>query len=207
MRRLLGFRTSRVFDAVFLLVLAVLLAWSWFNRVTLGDAVFFWRYEPSAKVVRVAEAAGLSEEGRKLLYRTDPAFLSKAEIQAECDIERLGCINGRGQVFILEEDDEHSSDDVIVTAVHEMLHLAYRRLSNERKQELAPLLDEAVRQNWLNGLQEELKDETTDEDRRDEAHSLLGTEYGHLPAGLEEYYKQYFDDRSRVVAAQERSGR
>jgi hypothetical protein len=53
-----------------------------------------------------------------------------------------------------------------------------------------------------NGLTDELKDETSPEDRRDEAHSLLGTEYEDLPTELEQYYSQYFSDRSKVVAAE-----
>ena len=33
-----------------------------------------------------------------------------------------------------------------------------------------------------------------------EMHSIFGTEVSDLPAPLEEYYKQYFDNRSAVVA-------
>lgn len=46
------------------------------------------------------------------------------------------------RVFILDEGDNHAR--TVVTAAHEMLHLAYRRLSKERKDELVPLLDQAM---------------------------------------------------------------
>jgi hypothetical protein len=194
------FRTSRTFDALFLIVLGAFLWWAGVHRANLGDWVFFLRYSPTAETAQVATDAGLSDAGRHLFYRTDPQFVSKAAIVAECDIERLGCITARGQVFILDAADQH--DQTVVTAAHEMLHLAYRRLPQAKKDELAPLLDRAIDENLQNGLTDELKDETSPEDRRDEAHSLLGTEYEDLPTELEQYYSQYFSDRSKVVAAE-----
>jgi hypothetical protein len=121
-------------------------------------------------------------------------------VEAQCDVERLGCITSKGRVFILDAPDQH--DQAVVTAAHEMLHLAYRRLSQTQKDELAPLLDQAIAAHLSDGLADELRSETTPADRRDEAHSLLGTEYKDLPVGLEQYYKQYFTDRSKVLAAE-----
>jgi len=82
-----------------------------------------------------------------------------------------------------------------------MLHLAYERLSSNKKDELEPLLDQAVAQNAILGINGELESEKTPEDRRDEAHSLLGTEYKNLPPELETYYSTYFSDRWKILKA------
>jgi hypothetical protein len=194
------FRTSRTFDAVFLLALAGLLWWAAAHRVAVGDWIYFLKYQPDARTTQVATAAGLNDHGRRLLYRTNPAFADKATVAAACDIERLGCIDEHGRVYIL--DDPAQPGQTTVTAAHEMLHLAYRRLSQAKKDELAPLIDAGIALNALNGINDELRDDTTDADRRDEAHSLLGTEYAHLPPELEQYYTTYFADRGKVVAAE-----
>jgi hypothetical protein len=160
--------------------------------------MFFLNYHPTPKTVQTATAAGLSEAGRTLLYRTNPQFANPATIISECDIERLGCLSPAGQTFIL--DDPAKPAQTIVTAAHEMLHLAYRRLSASQKTALAPLLDQAITTHAL-AINDELQSEISLEDRRDEAHSLLGTEYKVLPAELETYYAKYFSHRSLVIAA------
>jgi hypothetical protein len=194
------FRTSRTFDVYFLLVLAAFLWWAAINRIALGDWIYFLSYQPNAETIHVADEAGLSPFGRKLFYRGNPQFASLDAVNQACDIERLGCITGKGEVFIL--DDPSKPGQTIVTAAHEMLHLAYRRLPQAKKDDLAPLLDQAVTLNTQNGIADELRDQTSTDDRRDEAHSLLATEYRNLPPQLEQYYKQYFTDRSKVIDAE-----
>jgi hypothetical protein len=196
----MAFRTSRTFDAIFIAALALLLWWSWVNRVAVGDWVFFLSYHPSPEAVQVASDAGLSAYGRKLFYRTDPQFESRAQVEAACSIEQLGCIDEKGRVYILDDTGKH--DQAIVTAAHEMLHLAYRRLPQADKDALAADIDLAVAANAENGIQDELAGEKTDDGRRDEAHSLLGTEYKDLPASLDRYYSRYFSDRSKVLDAE-----
>jgi hypothetical protein len=199
------FRTSRVFDAIFLILLAILIWFAWVNRVAVGDWIYFLRYQPSAETVTVANEAGLSDAGRRLFYRTDPTFADRATVTAACDLERLGCIDEKGRVYILDEPGQHET--AVVTAAHEMLHLAYRRLGGERKTDLAPLLDEGVSLNRSEGIDGQLANEKTAEDRRDEAHSYLGSEYENLPSELEKYYSQYFSARSKVIAAQQISAK
>jgi hypothetical protein len=192
-------RTSRTFDVMFLLVLVGLLLWAAANRVAVGDWVYFLSYHPDAQVTQIADEAGLSQDGRRLFYRTNPTFADLATIQKACDIERLGCIDSKGRSYILDSPGKH--DQAIVTATHEMLHLAYRRLSDQQKADIAGLIDQGVAQNAANGINDELADEKTADDRRDEAHSLLGTEYKEVPTDLELYYSKYFTDRSKVLAA------
>jgi hypothetical protein len=191
-------RTSRTFDAIFLVLLVLFVWWAAANRVAVGDWVYFLRYEPDAKTVKAADDAGLSDVGRRLLYRTDPTFTSRSGVEAACDIERLGCIDEKGRVYILDEPGNNGQ--TTVTAAHEMLHLVYRRLSTEQREALAPLIDQGIAGNP--DINEQLAAETSADDRRDEAHSYLGTEYAELPEALERHYAQYFTDRAKLVRAQ-----
>jgi hypothetical protein len=193
-----SFRTNRTFDLLFLLAISIFIWWAAIHRTSLGDWIYFLSYHPEPRVIEIAASAGLNPEGRQLLYRTNPAFEDQAALTAACDVERLGCLDAKGRAYIL--NDVTHPQEATVTAVHEMLHLAYRRLSQAQKDELAPLIDQAVTMN-SSDITDELKNETSPDDRRDEAHSLLGTEYARLPAGLEHYYAAYFSDRTKILTA------
>jgi hypothetical protein len=196
------FRTSRIFDVTLVLTLMAILFIGYLNKIAVNDGLFFLHYRPSSLATQVAKDAGLSPYGQRLFYRTNPTFASIDVVNAKCDIERLGCLDGKGNVFILDAPDQH--DQTVVTAAHEMLHLAYRRLPQATKDEIGPLLDDAIKSNTV-AISGELSSLTTLGDRRDEAHSLLGTEYTLMPPELETYYAKYFSDRTLVVTAAQRS--
>jgi hypothetical protein len=192
------YRTSRTFDILFLIGVAVLLTICGLNRVAIRDSVFFATHHPTNQTLEIATKADLTETGRRLLYRTDPQFVSPSVVLTQCGTTQLGCLSTHGEAYILDEASK--PNQTLVTATHEMLHLAYQRLSTSKKADLAPLIDAAIDLN-LKKIQPELSNQTTIEDRRDEAHSLLGTEYSHLPGELESYYSTYFSDRTKVVRA------
>lgn len=192
------FRTSRTFDTLFLLAIGVLLIVATLNRTAIGDVVFSATHIPTARTLEIASAASLTPAGAKLLERTNPQFEDAAEITNDCGPHRLGCLSGHGQSFILDEPAK--PHQTVVTAAHEMLHLAYERLTDAKKAELAPLIDQAIAAH-ASAISDELSSQTDTSDRRDEAHSLLGTEYGQLPAELESYYATYFTTRKNVLSA------
>jgi hypothetical protein len=196
------YRTSRTFDVFFIVFLLGLLYIGYLNKIVIMDWVYFSRYHPSAQTTQFADDAGLNAWGKKLFYRTNPAFVTMDEIVAKCDVERLGCLDEKGNSFILDTMNEH--DQAVATAAHEMLHLAYRRLPQKVKDEIGPWIDQAIEQNGT-AITDELRDMKSEDDRRDEAHSLLGTEYRVMPQELKEYYDKYFADREKVVAASDRS--
>src|SRR5476651_852725 len=191
------FRTSHKFDVIFLVTLAFVFWWSFVNSQSISDWVFFHSHKPSSEAVQIATDAGLSNVGRQLFYRTGPIFTTKAVVTANCDIESLGCITSGGQVYVIDDPTNHPQ--TVVVAAHEMLHLAYRRLTSAQKAELEPLLEQGITQNAILGINGELAQEDTPSGRLDEAHSRLGTEYKILPPDLEKYYATYFKDRSRVL--------
>jgi hypothetical protein len=183
---------------VFLVVLIAALGLAAMNRMAIGDWVFFLQYHPDTETVKTADAIGLTPAGRRLFYRTNPQFVdTKAELTTPCGPHTLGCLTPRGQAFIL--DDPQKPGQTLATAAHEMLHLAYERLADSKKDELGPLIDQGIAQNDGPHLEAELGPDADEADRRDEGHSLLGTEYVHLPAGLETYYGGYFTDRAQLA--------
>lgn len=192
------FRTSRIFDSIFVGLLVIGLWQAQLHRIQIMDTVYFWNYDPPPRTAQIASAAGLNDTGRKLLYRTNPQFAELDTINAACDVERLGCLDSKGTSYIL--DDPQNPNGAIVTAAHEMLHFAYRRLPESKKAELGPFIDQAISQNATD-ITSELEDQASIDDRRDEAHSLLGTEYKNLPPELETYYASYFTDRTKILAA------
>ena len=196
------YRTSRVFDVIFIFVIAVGLFFAYRNRIAITDWAFFLVNQPKTETIQLADDGGLSDYGRKLLYRTGPTITSKNEIAKECDIEDLGCITPSGIVYI-EATENHNEQ--VVTAAHEMLHLAYRRLNSTQKEQVDTLIKQTIEQLNSSFLEEELSNEKDEAGRLDEAHSLLGTEYSDLPDALETYYSQYFADRSKVLNAYQMS--
>jgi len=197
------FRTSRVFDVIFVVIVAAGVWWAAANRVAIGDWWFFLHYHPSAAVTALANDAGMNATGRHLFYRTDPQLADTDTINQVCGEHYLGCLTPRGQVYILNDASQHNRS--IVTAAHEMLHMAYRRLSGPQKSDLQPLLGQAIAQNGASNLPNELSGASDSDDRDDEAHSLLGSEYQFLPTALEDHYRQFFSDRSKSVTAQAHS--
>lgn len=196
------FRTSRVFDAVFLAVVVASVWWTAAHRVQVGDWLFFLHYQPGPDVTTISQDAGLSSFGQKLFYRGDPQLSDRATVKQVCGQDDIGCITPAGQIYVLDERGRH--DRATVTSAHEMLHLAYRRLSAQQKDGLKPLLDQAIQMNAGTNLPTELTGANDADDHYDEAHSLLGSEYKHLPPALEDYYRRYFSDRSKDTAAESR---
>ena len=90
-----------------------------------------------------------------------------------------------------------------VTAAHEMLHAAYRRLSDSERQRVDAMLTDY----YEHGLTDQrIKDtiaaykQSEPNDVVNEMHSVFGTEVPNLPAPLESYYKQYFTNRQAVTS-------
>ena len=53
----------------------------------------------------------------------------------------LGCYTGQDKLYVFNVDDQRIPDVEEVTAAHEMLHVAYDRMSSTQKNSLNTLLD------------------------------------------------------------------
>lgn len=198
-------RRARIFDLIFLILLAMGMLLVAHNRYAISDWWFLRSYIPGADSVRLADDAGLNENGRSLLYRGDPQLAAKSQIDQVCGEGDLGCITNDGTIYILQDDGGRYHDETVVTAAHEMLHAAYRRLSKQRREQVNAWL-ESERLNLSDPRLDKALDNPSDaSEPNDELHSLIGTEYAHLSSDLESYYHKYFNDRSKITAAYTRS--
>lgn len=183
-----------------------------------SDEAVLKAYQPSAEVAEIAEKTALADRGKATLYRSEPTFVDADAFVKYCltrsrGVESLACnvpkpgggpFGGR-QIFLLKIDDPRFADHKYPAAVHEMLHTAYQRLSSGEKKRINALLDQELARHQddahLNTIIQTLKEKKANDARAvyEELHSKFGVEYADLLPELEEYYKEYFNDRVKVV--------
>lgn len=184
--------------------------WAVYNRQGILD---WWRlqsYKPTEQVVKLADSTSMVGRGRELFYVSEPAIEGRDSFNIHCTNHNeqsivLGCYRAQ-QIYLFDVTDERLAGVEEVTAAHEMLHAAYERLSNDEKQRVNAMLDPQIKAladpRLLNLIKLYNKQEPGQ--LYNEMHSILGTEYRELSAELENYYKQYFSDRLKVVSYSER---
>ncbi|HEU0266358.1 MAG TPA: hypothetical protein VFQ70_01915 [Candidatus Saccharimonadaceae bacterium] len=203
-------RSSRGSAAGFIiLIIAVCLAsFAIIYRQTIVDHVVALEFQPGPGVMQLATNAGMNNNGKFIYRASQPEIDTRSNFNAVCankDAQTavLGCyVNDR--IYIYDVTDPQLAGIKTVTAAHEMLHAAYARLSPSERTHVDSMVEAAYQK--LQG-QDDLKArmaiyaKTEPGERDNELHSVLGTEIGNLPSDLENYYKQYFSDRAKVVAA------
>lgn len=174
-------------------------------------------YQPSPEIAEIAEKNTLTDHGKATLYRTEPLLVDAKSYVKFCQtiargIEPLACnapkpgggpFGGR-EIFLLKIDDVRFADHKYAAAVHEMLHTAYGRLSSDEKKRLTPLLEQELSKHgddtYLLSVLDTMKQrKNSQDDILNELHSKFGVEFSDLSVGLEDYYKQYFTNRQKVV--------
>jgi hypothetical protein len=191
----------------FMFSLAIAAAVLWQHQ-----AVFDWvrlsNYTPPASVSQLSDEIMLTSKAQKLFYVNHPAVEDRESFSKACSNRGehtivLGCYHpvDRG-IFIFHVSDERLNGVDQVTAAHEMLHAAYDRLGGRQRSRIDAMLQDY----YKSGLYDEriktimaAYQKTEPNDVVNEMHSIFGTEVSVLPSSLEEYYSQYFRDRSRVV--------
>lgn len=191
----------KVIDLVVLLIVVVAGVFAVINAQNIGDWAHSLRYDPPTEIVQIADGADMSETGRKLFYRFEPQLLSGNDLKSQCGDHALGCAEGR-YIYILDYPNTGSREyyQSIVTAGHEMLHIAYSRLSDAQKQDIHSMLDDQLKSPNLQDVDKKLKSYPAS-DYYNEAHSFVGTEVLNLNSDLEQYYQTYFNDRKPIIDA------
>lgn len=171
-----------------------------------------WRlngYNPDAQVVQLATDTVLTEKGKHLFYVYHPELEDKDTFRQNCTSAEqtivLGCFIEFKGIFLQNITDERLTGVQQVTAAHEMLHAGYERLSPSEKQRIDKLLNDTfakINDERLNKTVEDYK--KSGADITNELHSILPTEHRELSPELEQYYKQYFSNRLKVVEYSER---
>jgi uncharacterized protein YaaR (DUF327 family) len=180
-------------------------AWLVMNRQAVLDFIRLQVYTPTADIKTLADNDRLLPRGRNLFYVSDPQVQSSADFNNSCSTDEktivLGCYKSQ-RIYLYNVTDTRFSGVKEVTAAHEMLHAAYERLSDADRQNvdamLKPIIDNMKDERILELIK--LYNQTEPGQLYNEMHSILGTEYASLTPELEAYYKQYFQDRSIIVA-------
>jgi len=197
------------------LVLVILLAVNglvWLNREQLID---WWRlrgYQPPQEIAVLVSDDTMTDAGKHLFYINRPSLETKADFNTHCSDKTeetavLGCYHGDRQgIYLYAVTDARLAGVRQVTAAHEMLHQAYDRLDGAERERINKLLEDFYSSGKLN---DDIKTKLDSYKKQpdvvlvNEMHSIFGSEVRDLPAELEEYYKKYFVDRSKVVGFSE----
>lgn len=176
------------------------------NEQQITDQITVWRFQPDPAISQMATDSGMSPRGRFIFYASQPQLNDRDEFNQNCaSVETapiiLGCYSMR-RIFIFNVTDERIAGVKTVTAAHEMLHAVYGRLSDGDRNDVNILLQRQLGQTRDQRILDlvALYEDAEPGQRLNELHSIFGTEVADLLPELENYYKQYFDDRSRVVA-------
>jgi uncharacterized protein YukE len=171
----------------------------------------WWRlrsYAAPSTVARLATQDTMTSKARHLFYVNHPLITNGSAFTKNCPkggekTVVLGCYIGNDNgIYVYAVSDVRLDGVEQVTAAHEMLHAAYRRLSSsERTKVDAELIDyykhDLTDQRVKDTIAAYQKSEPNDV--TNEMHSVFGTEVAHLPASLSNYYAQYFTNRGAVT--------
>jgi len=193
---------------IFSLYIVVAVGVLWHHQA-IADWWTLRSYEPSSEIQQLANDAYLSEYGQRYFYVSDPQINNKEEFNRNCPVIEevfvLGCYSQR-QIFVLDVEREELDGVMEVTAAHEMLHAAYHRLSARERDRLNDLLEDTFAQIEDDETREQIeryRERGGREVMLDELHSILPTQIMSLSPELEDYFDQYFTDRSALVVMYE----
>ncbi|MEO8863213.1 MAG: hypothetical protein ABI354_02735 [Candidatus Saccharimonadales bacterium] len=199
---------SRALPLLVTIIVAVFAGGLWVEHWQVYDYFRLRNYNPSSRVVQLADDTTLNNSTRRLFYVNHPELDDKSTFTEHClQSEKtivLGCfVPGQG-IYIYNVTDSRLQGIVQVTAAHETLHAAYQRLSGREKQRVDDLINQAYKQVDDQRIRATVEDyRKNGADVTNELHSILGTEVRNLPPELEQYYKRYFTDRGKIVSYSE----
>ncbi len=181
-----------------------------FNRQAILDFFALRNYNPPEQIVALADDTTMQDGTRRVFYVNHPELNDKTAFRQNCPTNEhsivLGCYVERNGIYLLDVTDERLTGIIQVTAAHEVLHAEYDRLSSAERQRI-----DGLTAAFLATLTDDRVKKTVEEYRAkdpsvvpNELHSILATEVKDLSTELEQYYGQYFKDRSKIVAYSER---
>jgi hypothetical protein len=182
---------------------------------SISDSIKLAKYQAPPQIAQLAQATKMTDKGRRLFYLTNPQVKPKTEGLQACrsagssdQTNTLGCYIPAKGIFILEVNDQRLQGVMETTAAHEMLHVAYQELSIEEQNILNQQLQKSFDQLKDQKLQDilDIYKQHDPSSILGELHSRLGTQYADLSPELEKHYRNYFSDRSTVVALSKNYG-
>lgn len=194
--------------SVFLAVVGLIVA-GMMLRQEISDHVAGINYEMTPRVNELAEDLELTDAGRRIFIATHPTIDGSQHFNDQCaGVDHseqghvLGCYTS-DRIHLFDVTDDRVNGIVEITAAHELLHAAFRRLGEG---------DQSLLASRLRGAYEELVPSHPDLKERmsvyehlsesafaNELHSVLGTEVRDLPTWLEDHYAQWFTNRPALI--------
>jgi len=180
----------------------------YFQRQFVSDSIVNFFFSPSIEVREIESSIGLTNEGKRIFYATQPELTSSRRFNQRCPRQEdkspiIGCYTSDDRVYIYKISNADLDGIEEVTASHEMLHAVWSRHNDSEKKRLTSLLDGAYGKladnNELHERMEYYK-RTEPGEFYNEIHSILGTEVADLGQELEKYYAQYFNNRQQILA-------
>lgn len=198
-----GYVASLVITLISVAITLVLLG----NRQLILDHVSVWQYKPTEEITAFVDRTAMNEKGEFLFYASQPSLEGTQAFNSKCSrIEKstaiLGCYDG-SRIFVYDVPNPRLDGIREVTSAHEMLHAAYMRMSDTERNTINALVEtEYAKLRNDNNFAERMAfyARTEPGERDNELHSIIGTEVASVSTELEEHYRKYFDDRSKVVA-------
>lgn len=154
----------------------------------------------------------MSDQGRFLFYASEPSILASPQFGQQCPVATektatiLGCYAAQ-RIYVYDVTNSELDGIKDVTAAHEMLHAAYDRLSGPERQRVDTLVENeyaTLKKDPNFAARVKLYDSIEPGQRDNELHSIIGTEIATISPELENYYRRYFKDRSKVTTLQQR---
>ena len=178
-------------------VAAIVIApWDAQRRQAIADQITVWTNPPSAEIEAIADATLLTEDARRVFFASLPTIESAETFNEHCSIEGstvLGCYAAE-RIYVFD-----------VTAVHELMHALYDRLSRSERERIDALVAAAVAEIPETDPVRDVLATYAESQLADEWHARLATEFADLGPELEEHYAQYFEDRQLIVDLNVRS--
>lgn len=194
--------------AIALVILAASV-FAWTKQQSIEDWWKLRNYTPLASVKTLASEDSMTSKSKHILYVNHPQLVSNiSTFRKDCPQDEqtivLGCYHAsQDGIYVYDVQDSRLDGIQQVTLAHEMLHAAYGRLSTKDKKYVDGLLNDYYThdvkdQRIIDTINAYKQSEPNDV--VDEMHSVFGSEIPNLPNALEQYYKQYFSNRSVVTA-------
>jgi hypothetical protein len=178
------------------------------RRQAISDWLRLVRYTPPAAVAALASDDTMTATAKNLFYVNHPDITTGKDFTSHCPAGTektvvLGCYVGNdGGIYIYRVTDARLNGVEQVTAAHEMLHAAYRRLSGPERAKVNAMLEDFYAHDLHDARIKSTLDAYRSSEPHDldnEMHSIFGTEVADLPPALEAYYRHYFTNRQAVT--------
>ena len=169
-------------------------------RQDIQDTIEGAAFHPTPSITSIEERVGLTQAGKRIFYATAPEVVGADSFNASCPRQEssspiIGCYTPQDSIFIYDVTNQKLDGIKEVTAVHELLHAVWSRLSHSERASLASELRQVYEKNADTRLRQRMAyyQRTEAGQEHNELHSILATEVPQLSERLERHYAKYFD--------------